>query len=243
MKSKKRKRIGVRFGDVFQNFTVNQLAWIGAVVIAYNEAESSLHRVFAASFYYPGDSYQISSRIRTVKDIIFLIEEMLPKLGLAEKTIEMIHRSLTGEGFTQLRSWRGGVVHSKLVDTSSGLAEAAGYDGKREAILLSEEALSGLCNRVQLVQKELDEICTILSCAKRLKFGTVADDQHKARLEELVQAAIDRCAQHQNQRRSLPPIPAFPEAPDIYEIELHIPEVEHPAPGVRPSKVDRSKDK
>lgn len=243
MKSGKHKGIkGVRFGDILQSFTTNQLAWIGAVVMVFNEAEAKLHLVFGACIRYHGDPFQISSRFRGTEGLISVIKDALPRLGLTDEIIQTIDLTLTGEGFTQVRSYRGGVIHANLVDMSSGLSRAPGKDGKRDAVLLSEEALEGLHERIAIITKELEQIHTIVSCSSRLIFGSVANDQHKARLEESVQAASARCVQHQNQRQSLPPLPVFPEAPDIYELEPNAMEPERSPPGRKPRKAARKKD-
>lgn len=220
MKSKHRKRsTGARFAGILQSFTSEQLKWIGAVAMAFNEAEAVMHRVFGACINFPENTEHISSRIG-IGNLPTLVMLVAPRFGLDDAVVKIIERTLVGEGFTQMKSWRDGVIHARLMDMSSGWANAPDK-GDYSSVLLAEAALEGLYHRLAIVKDELDEIETILSAGRLLAVGRVKDDQHKVRLEESIRSATAQCLQHQKRRQSLPPLPKFPEEPDILQLTPH----------------------
>ena len=63
------------FGDILKATTVEQRAWIGAVVLAYNKAESGLHKLTGTCLGYVGlgISYAVTSRINGTDGLIAII--------------------------------------------------------------------------------------------------------------------------------------------------------------------------
>jgi hypothetical protein len=215
MKSKQIKlHTGGHFGNILDNFTKDQLAWIGAVAMAYNEAENALHHVFAACIQYPAP-YEVSSRINGIDGIIQIIRCATPHFKLPQDMLESIEFALGGEGFSQLKVYRDSVLHARLFDMSTGIATVPGKKGSHNFVLLKEEALQGLYMRLFDLKEELEAIAKIIEFTRRLTSGHAKDDPHRARLEESSQAATALCQSHQTHRRSLLPLPQFPEQSDI----------------------------
>ena len=91
MKGKGFNRTGaVRFGDVLQNFTSNQLAGIGAVAMLYNAIEASLRDLFAACVTFPGSSNELSSKIEP-SDLCTLIASAIKHFQLPDEIVRQPH--------------------------------------------------------------------------------------------------------------------------------------------------------
>jgi hypothetical protein len=226
-----KRRGGAHIGDVLESFTANQLAWIGAVTIAYNEAEAVLHRLLGACIDYPGSYYDVSSRINGVDGLREIVMSAVKKFGLTAEILSSVDLCLTGEGFSNLKTLRDLVVHATMFDMSTAVARGPVKQGKWGYILLTEEALEGLYTRLALVKKEMNEIETIIVFKRRLKKLPAPDDQHEEQFEESIQVATARLQSHQKLRRSLPPLPTFPPEPNIHRLEPHRAEPRRPPPG------------
>lgn len=213
MKGKSDKpRSGARFGDLLQSFTEKQLVWIGAVAMAYNEAEAQLHRCFGACIFPPIPFYELSSRMNGTEGICDVISMTAKRLNLPPNTLEAIQLAISSDGFLKLKSYRNAVIHSQLIDMNSAVAVLPGLRGKgQQEVLLTEEALRGLYARLAQLKGELLEVSFILDDAKLIWLKSFLTDQDKLRLEQNIHEATVRCLQHQSQRRSLPPLPNLPE--------------------------------
>ena len=113
MKSKEYKRsTGVRFADILQSFTDQQLKWIGAVAMAFNDAETVMHRVFGACIHFPGNAAYVSTRIG-IGTLPTLVKLALPRFGLDDKTITNTcwRRLHPAEGVARWRNSRSFVGH------------------------------------------------------------------------------------------------------------------------------------
>lgn len=220
MKRKKnRRQSGIRYGDVLKNFTPAQLAGIGAVAMTYNEAEAALHDLVTPCIDFPGDSYEVISRINGTEGLTAIIRSATTRFDLTEEQTRSLKFAL--DEFSQLKTYRDGVIHSRIKDISSGIAVAHLSKGIRVDILLSEESLEALYTRLAILTDEMQELATVLTLKRSLMFCPSKGDEHKLRLEQAIQAATARCQQHQTHRLSLPPFPEFPEEPAVLELQVH----------------------
>jgi hypothetical protein len=222
MKRKSEAKSGGRFGDILQSTSLEQRAWIGAVALAYNDAESALHKLAASCLITGCPPYSIISRINGSEGIIAIIDETVAGMGMSADLQKLFKGSLEEHGFAYLKGLRDAVIHAQLFDSSTGLATAPGKRGKRrEEVLLSSVALEGLYQRLVILRRELRALETITSCTKAIRlmnvFGAI-DDQRLKYNEQDIQAAISQCRLHQTRRQSLPQFPKFPEPPEMDEL-------------------------
>jgi hypothetical protein len=222
MKRKSATRSGARLGNILEATTLEQRAWIGAVALAYNDAEHVLHRVVGACLEYAGPFYSVTSRINGTDGLIALVHESAAAMGLSQHVAKIFSVTLSEHGFAYLKGLRDSVIHAQLFDSGSGLATAPGKRGKRrEDVLLTPEALEGLYRRLVLVNQELSAIETIILCERAIRIlraFDALDDQRREYNEQDIRDAIARCQSHQHQRLSLPPFPEFPEPPQVHQL-------------------------
>ena len=194
-------------------FSKDQLAWIGAAVMAYNDAETNLQDAFTNCADFPFNSNDLVLRIG-IGNLPTLVLDAVKRIVDDKKIHALAQRTLIDDGgFTQLKTYRDGIVHARLWDMHSAIAVTPNK-GKPDSVLLSSKALEGVYHRLQLIVDELLEITTIISCSRSLKQTDVQTEarlaQHKEQLAQSIQAATVRLIQLQKRRRSLPSLPAFP---------------------------------
>lgn len=223
MRSPKPNLSGGRISDILWSFSAEQLAWIGAVAMAYNDAEDWLQLAFINCGHFPGDNRYLTAQLSTGSLPTLVVGAIRGLLGSktpqSKKIILYVERTLIGDGFTQLKKWRDAVIHARLVD----MHHAIGWipnKGRREAVLLSESALEGLYHRLATVSAEMREIVSISSSAYNISRLSVGDDPNRAQLEESIQVASRQLDRLQKIRKSLPPLPKFPEEPRLFRVDL-----------------------
>lgn len=223
MKRKFEPKSRAVFGDILKATTVEQRAWIGAVVLAYNKAEHGLHNLTGLCLGYIGLglSYAVTSRINGTDGLIAIIYGAVASLQLSEDQSKLFNAALSEHGFAHLKKLRDAVIHAELSDTSTDTAIAPGKRGERQDVLLSCEALEGLYRRLTFIEKEFGQLDIILRAKKAIRFLRLFGAQDDPRLALSAQDILDataQCLSHQRQRLSLPPFPKFPEPPTQDEI-------------------------
>lgn len=227
MRSRKYKplRSGGRYRDVLKSFTKDQLAWIGAVAMAYNDAEQWLQFAFLTATSLPCNRLAVVTRLGS-GELPNLVMECIRTYVRDESIHKLAERTLVGEGFSQLKTYRDGVVHARLWDMQTALATVPNK-GAEDSVLLTNDAVEGLYRRLSLVRDELVELADIISAARGLWAEDVQKDPklapHKAQLEESIRVASAQLARLQKQRKSLPPLPAFPKELPQYDLTPHRP--------------------
>lgn len=215
----KRKPIaeGIKTFDVLYNFREMQLTLIGAVAMAYNEAEDCLQRMARACLKYPGDSNHIVTRIGGTEGLVAITMAALEHLGLKEEAKRTIELALTGEGFSQLKTYRDAVIHSRMVSVGTSIGRIPGRQNQPQDVLLTETALARLFLKLSPLARELFYLCDVIDCSMKLHFGPRFSGPHKLRLERSIQAALAQAQLSQRQRRAIPPSPEFPDEPTVHE--------------------------
>lgn len=211
------------FGDILTATTVEQRAWIGAVVLAYTEAERSLHELAGCclGFVGIGPAYSVTSRINGTDGLVAIISQAATALGLPEVQAKLCNTALSG--FAECKGLRDAIGHVELSDTSTQTGTAPGKRGKKPSeVLLTAVALEGLYRRLVFVKRELANLQRMFDGVKMIKifpllFGPI-DDQRRVLSEQDIQDATARCRSSQSQRLSLPPFPKFPDPPTVDEV-------------------------
>lgn len=221
MRSGKYKHgFGSKWTDVLSNFSKDQLAWVGAVAMAYNEAELALQIAFINSTDYPCNTIDMVTRLGVGQLPRFVLDAVKHYAQGDKAIVKLAEAALMADGFTQLKSYRDGVVHATLTDAAT-LVGTVPNKGRAEAVLLSEKATEGLFHRLCFIRSEISEITEILSSTRSLRWSDVSDirhARHKEQLEQSIRVATDRLAQLQKQRKRLPPLPAFPKGSQLISL-------------------------
>ncbi|WP_269584789.1 hypothetical protein [Roseibium sp. Sym1] len=221
------------YADILQNLTTNQLAWIGALAMRFNQAEQELYLVFNRLVDYEPGAQQISSRINGLDGIVEIVSLGVKSLFSDKQVHTLTEQTLKHQGFSTLKSFRDGVIHARIINAQRAIGKTTGRRGKQSHILLTDEALKGVCDRLLFVLYELSAL-TVLIPLKRKKLrryeGRVLNQEQR---EEAIQDAIARYQLHQNHRLSLPPLPELQEESLMQYIAPYRPKTPILPPGER----------
>ena len=85
------------FGDILKATTLEQRAWIGAIVLAYNAAEGELHKLTGASLGIIGigPPYSVTSRINGTDGLIGIIHGTVTAMALSAEHAKLFNTTLS----------------------------------------------------------------------------------------------------------------------------------------------------
>jgi hypothetical protein len=213
-----------RSGDIRKDLSESQLARIGSVAIAYNEAETLIDILLALSLkLHPTLPAALTSRINGIDGKIELLKIAYKSLGADTSVFGALCECLGENGFSQLKKYRDGVIHARVLDAPKGIGLTIAKRGKFDEILLTTDALDGIYERLVSIRYELAEFVMILSALRNYESAAktatsssnpLADlllEKLKTDTEQDIQAFLSRYRSHQKSRSSLPPLPEFPD--------------------------------
>jgi hypothetical protein len=229
-----RFRHSKRSGDIRKDLTPEQLAGIGSVTLAYNEAEILIDILLSLSLgLLSYVAHEITSRINGIDGKIALAKIGMNYVNADETTMRLLGETLGDGGFSLYKKYRDAVIHARVLDAPQAIAISPAKRGKTDEVLLTAKALDGLYDRLVLVRLELIEACNVairLYTEHRFKplraaagvpsqYQEVTDrlaelaDLPKRQYEQEIQEALTRYREHQKRRLSLTPLPEFPPEP------------------------------
>jgi hypothetical protein len=201
--------IGNTTGDIRRDLTCGQLAGIGAVTMAWNSVESFLDAALLAGLGLPariGEKVIARTAFDTKIELIKFVATT--RLGLSEEHSEDLLKTLASA--TDLKTYRDAVIHCQPID----VAKAVGLLIKRDArydVLLSQEALDGLYDRLVSVRAEMRSVCLIF-----LILDDALKNDAQADLDTLlhgpaIQVHVSQVQEHRKARLALRPLAKFPQ--------------------------------
>jgi hypothetical protein len=180
-------RSGSKTGDILKDFTEEQLRKIGAVALAWNEIEFALDCCLYSGLKLSGDSWSsVLSRIG-VNDKLELLKEVTPTQPVPNNLPDLI--SQTSKSATNLKDLRNNVVHCRIFDTNNSIGENIRKGGRISQILLSEESLSWLYERLITLREEMTCINALIDLNKNARSQLVREGLGS---DELVKSFTDR---------------------------------------------------
>ena len=194
------------------------LSGIGAVAVAWNIVEDIIHDIFNASTGLHHSLWlEIPSRINGFDGIVELIRiSAQTRLQMPPELFELLDNSLAGA--KEYKGYRDAIIHAQVYEATLGIGITYQRRGKVIEVLLSQEALDGLYDRLVLLRDELMRMLQLafsISLYLLEKPHNERPDLPKLLSGQGAQTQIARCREHQTARRSLPPLPKFPDAPSV----------------------------
>lgn len=205
--------------DIKKTHSKKQLELLGAVALAWNQAERNLEYTLCQGLDLPLTLWHpVAKRINGLEGIVSLV-------NLIAATSEVLDDdarhciSNTMSAFMECKGYRDAAIHS--VPFSRGTGVRVGRQAKSDQILLTKEALSMLYERIDVLRLELSALMVLygwiappyLSGLRRLGRATKDPDPLRELRERDVPKYVARVQLRQKQRQSLPPLPEFPDKP------------------------------
>jgi hypothetical protein len=213
-RTKDTQAISRRVVDIKNEIPESQLAAIGAMTLAFNEAEAALDRLF---YVVTGltDTLQleISTRIGGLDDKIEIAKKGAAQF-LDEPNLRLLQELLGGGAFGKLKDYRNGAIHVRHLNPSTGVGVKVDRKAQVFDYLVSEKVLNIAYNLLVAVQKELDEVATLTQGMKALKL--LADgDPNRAPLEAKITICHSQVQRYRTERLALPQLPEFPSESEL----------------------------
>jgi hypothetical protein len=208
-RSKRTQKIAYRVVDIKRDIPENHLAALGALALAFNEAEAAIDRLFFIITDLSDPlQLEVLTRINGLEGKI-----AITKVGAAHllDTAELEQlQELLGEGvFMNIKDYRDGVIHARHVNAATGIGTKVDRRASMYDYLVAKKALDAAYNILVVVRRELDEAITLAQGIKAFK-SLAADDPNKVQLEAKISDCRSRFRDCRRERQSLPPIPKFP---------------------------------
>jgi hypothetical protein len=217
-RSKRKSKVPHRVVDIKVEMSEKHLAAMGALVLAFNEAEAALDRLFFVVTQLPeAVQIEISTRIGNAEKTNII------KKGCAEffaqSELEQLQEVL-GEGmFGTLKDYRDGVVHARHINAITGIGVKLDRSATVFNYLVRRDALDAAYDLLVVIRRELDEAIQLVEGAKAMKL-LAPPDSNRLQLEAELMASRSRFGQCQKERRALPKIPEFPSEEELRVAEL-----------------------
>lgn len=204
-------------GDVRVDFSEAQLAGIGAVSLAFNETQYLLEQILYSGLRLRASHWiavtarlSLGDKCLLAKDAITELHRLAVICFERDDLANILHMKGSIGDFETLKTYRDAVIHARVGDSRDGLGTFIDYNARVLDVLMTAEALTGLYDRLVLCRQEFHgivDVCSLLFTG--MTYGPFGPTGLPPSLE--APARLKSVLDLQNQRRSLPPLPAFPD--------------------------------
>jgi hypothetical protein len=212
---------GIPPDDILTDIPQAQLAGIGAVALSYNYAENTVNRMMFLCMGIPIGMYRdVVTRINGVDGKIEIVKRgAKEQLNLPCEIVEFISVTLGDGHFKLLKKYRDAVIHARIVNKVTGVGELLESRGRHTEVLLTKDALMGLYKRLKEIRMELACLLMVMDAKHWINQFRDPNDLDKAKHEEQIPAYFALARQYRDQRLALSPLPEFPDAVQLHELE------------------------
>jgi hypothetical protein len=203
---------GAAFDDVKLNLTTQQLAGIGAVAMAYNEAEIRLEFILYTAIGLPGQIWrEVTSRIQGADEKVLLIKVAAKAhLNAPAQFAALMEDTLAG--FSECKGYRDGVIHTRVLDSKTAVGQNLAGKGKISQVLLTTAALDGIYNRLVILREELEIIDTTFNFLRQSGLAITSNWRDPNTIEYIpeIDDWLARLLNARERRKALPALPTLP---------------------------------
>lgn len=213
-------RSGQRFGDVKKDLTIDELAGIGTLTIAFNDLEFELDILVAVLINVPGSLLMdVVKRLRGLEDKIELAkisidhwQNLLSHVQAPEDYhFSSVSKSSLGS-FNDLKKCRDIVVHSRVYDNVNKIGGKIGYKAQHDQVLLTQDALEWVYSNILKLTAEFNLIRNYVSYIMQSFVYQAGPFPVGIRLSHDFIGILERIRDSQRARAALGPAPKFPES-------------------------------
>jgi hypothetical protein len=200
--------------DIRKDVSKEQLIGIGAVCLEWNRVERSLDWALLRALDLPWETWpELASRINGIDGKIAILKSAPRQYPPAMDKGDAVLIADTLGAVEEHKRYRDAIMHANLFDPDIPIGLTWQRRGQIFEVLLSADALDSLCGRLCLLHKET--ACVVQMFHFNLlrhgyyRFNTFECSQQQA--EQSFQEYRARLLDLQTQRRSLRPLPKFPD--------------------------------
>ena len=204
-----KSRSGSSQQDVKKDFSNDQLARIGAVVMVWNELEFMLDCALYSGEELPAKCLEDDLPKRRLDEKVKQVGWAAEKWGLPDSFIASIRAS--AKAFSILKDCRNAVVHSRIYDSQTAICNRIKRSGEIEEVLLTIEALNWLYEQIDILRHEIRCVIAVFDLVRNTAIGERTGMFASNELDPIPEASewvrqIDGCRQ---KRELLGAAPSF----------------------------------
>jgi hypothetical protein len=155
------RRRPIRTFDPRRELDVEQLAALGGVCLAWNDAEAMLDVLLCVCSMVPHAIWrEFATRINGIEGKMAIIKAACQnRYGIRDG---WLHESITNtlDTTSEYRKYRDAIIHSRIIDRLAGVGEMAIRRGDIQEVLLTTVALNGLYDHIHALKQELYSLIT-----------------------------------------------------------------------------------
>jgi hypothetical protein len=194
--------------DVRHDISARQLEALGAIAIMWTRIERRIDFAMCTALSVPYRLWvDVSSRINGFDGKVELIKRGAEHHIRVPPDARTIIADSLG-AISEHKRYRDGVIHAWVTNPNAHTADTIQRKGEVDETFMSAEALDSLYERLSVLSDEAGDIISILNYYFAVAHG-------REEIAQALQACTAQALEHQKRRRSLPPLPAFPEEPPI----------------------------
>jgi hypothetical protein len=208
-------------GDIERDLTQAQLAKIGAISFAYNNAEHAITKLFGAAIGLNAQMLlEVCTRINgTEGRIAIILEGAKQRLFVSKELQRLLEDSLGENGFAGLKKYREAVIHARLVSSPLAVGKTVERRAKTNEVLLSQKALDALYEHLKAITAELESASGVLIMVAASKDLVPEPSARKKELAAAVESIVlAQYRENHKKRLALQPIPEFPQESESEEL-------------------------
>jgi hypothetical protein len=200
--------------DFLNDIDPDRLKLIGAIILAWNWTEGALDTSLAIALELHPDMWvEVTSRFSGLDEKTALLKRYSTLFAQPDEQTLPIRKALNA--FENLKKYRDGVVHARVIDPNSDTADTAQRKGRTDEVLVSRDALNWLYDQLSVLRREMDEVVSFFYY-RWLATTTKSNNKRQQALRDF-QDTLVRLRGYQEQREYLPPPPVFPEQLESHE--------------------------
>jgi hypothetical protein len=194
--------------DILDDIDHEKLTKFAAIILTWNYIETFLDAMLGVALRIHPDLFpHVSSRINGIDGKTAIIKECVVVLEVDEEIGLPIRKTLNA--VETYKRYRDGLVHMKIVDPKAEIADTIQRKGVSDEVLISQEALDALHERLAWLGSEMHQLFMLLHHAAIGDFAKKTNARTRAL--ERARHAHARHLEIQQTREALPPLPKFPD--------------------------------
>jgi hypothetical protein len=195
--------------DAKRDLYVAQLCNIGAISLTWNYIEYGIDCILGIAVKIPNPMWdEVTSRINGFDGKVAILKKAAKVVyKMPEHYLRMIADTLGA--IEEHKRYRDGIIHANIRHPESPTAETAKRRGVVDEILVTDEALTALYERLCFLREEIDQLTYVYFCA--WLYGEKEYSRKKRLIVEEMKACTIQLRVLQTERKALSPLPRFPE--------------------------------
>jgi hypothetical protein len=204
-------------GDIKADLTEKQLAAFGAAALAYNVLEDQIDALLFFTTRIPDWLFaEVSSRIHGLDGKTAIIQEAIKHSDLNATDTKMLTEAVAT--FGDFKKTRDAMIHARIINVTTAVGRGAKQRGKSPyEVLLSADALNAFYDHIVALKNELASAAALLNSSITLKLSN-SDDPNRPQIEEALRVHQAQYRENRNRRRSMKPLPKFPDEDELRQV-------------------------